>query len=809
MVTFQDKQFLIDGKPTLILSGEIHYFRLKKSQWQKAIDELKGCGCNTVASYIPWLCHEYEEGQFDLTGKSREELDLKAFLELCKENDLFFIARPGPFIMAEVKNEGIPYWIYEKYPHLSPIAWNSNPATTATCDYLHPDFLACAERWYQQVMPMLAEYLPENGGNLIGVQMDNEIGMLSWVSNCPDLTDYNLGLFIEWVNKQYGDQAEQRYHQKLTPDAAAFSLLRSPNEEIALSYHKDLGYFMRERFRRYVHTLKSYAENAGIHGVPFFVNVHGSGDSIGSGYPIGLSQLMETYRGCDDILAASDFYIGDVHIGNYAGIYLANAFTDCLNSPDQPPASLEFEAGDGNYAFNFNCQYSPSAIDIKSRLFVAQGNRLLNYYLLAGGENYRLPTKVNDGNDRIAFTGQKHGFAAPLDPYLNRGTSYNMTRDVITLLGTNRDSLSTMSQETDNVVLSFIPDYYMTEYHYPDSKRETEMIAEIKKVRDSGYYTVLAKSLLLTQHNFKALDIQNHNILETLGTGKTLILASCLYLSREIQQNVCDFIRAGGNVMIYGRLPIYDMEGNSCTLLADLIGAEPLELFGDRMLDHRHYYYCSVYPCGFASEYPEVRNSTGQSVSVSDAEVFLRHYGTDAVCGFRKEVGKSRVVCLLAEYHVEIQLMEELFSYLGIQKRYAHTAPFYGMFLLPIENSRGEAFLNIINVEDFSKEFELSKDGNKLFPYSLTVGAKRCLLLPFEVKALPDVTVLSSTAEIFRKDENSITFRLTQKTDHILLRTSKSIALSHPGEKIDSESGVEIIVKKGVIDSDFLTTSFS
>lgn len=47
---------------------------------------------------------------------------------------------------------------------------------------------------------------------------------------------------------------------------------------------------------------------------------------------------------------------------------------------------------------------------------IAQGNRLLNYYLFAGGRNYRLDERRGDGNDRIAATGERHGFAAPIDP---------------------------------------------------------------------------------------------------------------------------------------------------------------------------------------------------------------------------------------------------------------------------------------------------------------------------------------------------------------------------------------------------------
>jgi beta-galactosidase len=84
--------------------------------------------------------------------------------------------------------------------------------------------------------------------------------------------------------------------------------------------------------------------------------------------------------------------------------------------PDQPLTSIEFECGDGNYGMTLGGRYDPSAADLKTRMCIAQGNRMINYYLFAGGINYRLEQRPNDGNDRIAFTGERHGFAAPLSP---------------------------------------------------------------------------------------------------------------------------------------------------------------------------------------------------------------------------------------------------------------------------------------------------------------------------------------------------------------------------------------------------------
>ena len=136
-IEVRDGQVLINGKPEVVISGEVHYYRLKRDEWQDRLTKLKEAGLNAVAAYIPWLCHEEEEGIFDF-GQERENLDVEAFIELCARNDLYFIARPGPFIMAEMKNEGIPYWVAERFPKLVPDSWDHKKATTKTLDYLAP-----------------------------------------------------------------------------------------------------------------------------------------------------------------------------------------------------------------------------------------------------------------------------------------------------------------------------------------------------------------------------------------------------------------------------------------------------------------------------------------------------------------------------------------------------------------------------------------------------------------------------------------------------------------------------------------------
>ena len=170
--------------------------RLRDLRLQQAVVETRQrlalareAGCNAVASYIPWLVHELPDGSIDVTGATDPQRDVGAFIDLVAEEGMWFIARPGPFVMAELKNEGLPYRLYREHPEIIPVGWDARPTPSASVDYLASAFLEECRRWYRAIGPVLADRLITRGGPVIMMQLDNEIGMLDWVTNSPALTD--------------------------------------------------------------------------------------------------------------------------------------------------------------------------------------------------------------------------------------------------------------------------------------------------------------------------------------------------------------------------------------------------------------------------------------------------------------------------------------------------------------------------------------------------------------------------------------------------------------------------------------------
>jgi beta-galactosidase len=789
MIEIKNKQILIDGKPTIIMCGEIHYYRLEKSDWQDRIDKLKAAGCNAVATYVPWLCHEPEEGFIDIEGKTRPELDLVGFIDLCAENDLYFFLRPGPFIMAEMKNEGIPHWVIEKHPEIVPVTWEGKKTLAKTLDYLAPGFLQETRKWFAAVMNIAAPRLQTNGGNIIGVQLDNEIGMLSWVSNSPDLTDNVLQDFAGWLKERYdSDTLKERYPFSLDDVELRKEAIRTPSEEYAAELHFDLGYYMRNRFARYVSTLRSYSEEFGVKDIPFVVNIHGTGGGRALKYPIGISQLYESYTQAPGYLSGSDIYFGDLTMGTFQDLYLINGFMDAVHNPEQPLTSVEFNCGDGNFGDNFSGRYDPSATDFKTRMCIAQGNRLLNYYLFTGGRNYRLDKTCNDGNDRIAHTGERHGFAAPVSPEGELNYTFpRMARAIKTVMAVS-DKLAVMEEERDEVAFAFIPDYFMTESQYPKSEKMKEMYQNIEANRASAAWENMARAMLLSGYRFGSADIQNKPI-DSRETA-VVAVASARYMHRHVQEKLVNYLNEGGSILLYGEVPTFDMEAKSCTILADALGVKPE---GVRRADH--HYALSVCADGWAQSFPEIRTHISQVFNSGKAKPLFRVYGTDEVCGFETTVGKGKAIIIATVYNCQLEFFKTAFEKLGAKADLRHDCKYHGLFMTSTATKEGERFLHILNLDGFDKEFNVyDKETNLFDGRKLTLQSKDGVMLPINV-SFGDIKIAYSTAEVANVTGDTIAFRLTQSEDVIALDTEREIAPSDE-YRVETKGQLSLVVSK-------------
>src|SRR5688572_6595726 len=117
-VEIKGKKVFVNGEEQILFGGEFQYFRIPKTTWENSLRLFKDANINLISFYIPWIWHEFEEGQFDFTGITLPERDLSYFLKLCEQNGFSVMVRPGPYIYAEYQGFGVPEWLREKHPEI-------------------------------------------------------------------------------------------------------------------------------------------------------------------------------------------------------------------------------------------------------------------------------------------------------------------------------------------------------------------------------------------------------------------------------------------------------------------------------------------------------------------------------------------------------------------------------------------------------------------------------------------------------------------------------------------------------------------
>ena len=155
---YDSERFYINGEPVTLLSGSIHYFRTVPEYWRDRLKKLRQLGFNTVETYTCWNLHERKENQFDFSGM----LDLGRFLDIAKEEGLYAIVRPGPYICAEWDLGGMPSWLLA-YENMRIRCYDER-------------FLEKEKRYLSQLFEILVPRLITNGGNILMMQVENEYG---------------------------------------------------------------------------------------------------------------------------------------------------------------------------------------------------------------------------------------------------------------------------------------------------------------------------------------------------------------------------------------------------------------------------------------------------------------------------------------------------------------------------------------------------------------------------------------------------------------------------------------------------------
>ncbi|MGH9758106.1 MAG: beta-galactosidase, partial [Candidatus Acidiferrales bacterium] len=336
----------VDGRPFFIHSAAFYYYRIPRDQWESLLERYRSLGINTIDIYIPWNWHEPQKGQFDFDGHTNPRRNLRALLAIVAQKHLRLIARPGPEILNEWRNGGIPGWLLAqpefkmnaedliegRYAPLDGLSARDSEAA-AHAWLANPSYMDAAHAWFAAVARELAPY---NSHRMVSSPTDNPESLP--VEHSGPL------LFV-----QIGDDFAINRTNRVGPD-----------------------------FWKFVESMRADLQNQGLD-VPVFINptdmrVTAAGSTLAP--PIGA--MGQWY-----LRPGENASSGKQRINAHDALEIQFFTEELKTQPDFPPVMIEYQAGwyapgDDDHP----ADSVPSNTLLSSRLLIANGIHGINYFPL-------------------------------------------------------------------------------------------------------------------------------------------------------------------------------------------------------------------------------------------------------------------------------------------------------------------------------------------------------------------------------------------------------------------------------------------
>ena len=548
-IEIKNQQYYIDGKPQFLVSGEFHYFRVPREDWRSRLIALKEMGGNCIATYVPWLVHEPEEGNIQWAGTPNN--DLTAFLDLCAELSINVILRPGPLQYAELRDYGLPGWLFDKYPEIQAQRIDGSVFYRVP-SYMHPLFLEKTRKYFKEFSKIAKKYMSKNGGPVFMLQVDNELtGIHIWW----DTFDYNPqtnefgkenGRYSRFLKEKYKslDVLNERYGGTYTSFGEILPSHKSENAEFDRRRGKDYFEYYIETCSEYLKILANWLREDGLEE---YICHNSANQSMNGLFDRVVDKMGENFTlGCDHYYCLDRSWAQN----NPTPQYVLNVLysTEQMYNMGMVPTVMEMPAG----------SMSDTPPIVEEDLYacyminIALGIRGLNYYIFTGGPNY--------GN--IGSTCDVYDYHAFIHANGEINNTYYAGQKFGKFLCENSWLQSARRVTTVNV--AYENEWSRCEFYGLTDAVESQY-DNFKFVKNDVLY-----ALMCSEYSPSMIDISRH----IPRIDKPLILSSPTALSRKAQENTVEFLKQGGKLILLNTMPLLDENYNECTILKDFIDIE-------------------------------------------------------------------------------------------------------------------------------------------------------------------------------------------------------------------------------------------
>lgn len=620
----KEDSFCLDDQKVFLLSGEIHYFRIKRELWDKHLEAAKEAGLTTVSTYVPWAWHEEEEGIFDFDGKTCPEKDLLGWLQRCQAHGLHCIVKPGPFILAEFRGAGLPDWFVEKFAdQVKMRKRNGDIVKSDGVNLFHPIFLEKVSLWYDQIMPLISEMESSKGGPVIMMQICNEIGVFSWLAHQANYGNGVKERFVNFLKNKFSTIAELNslwrtdysdYSQvELPPDG---KLPYASKGDRSRDYEWHL--FWRTYYGDYLRMLAKMARDRGVT-VPFYHNLPGWIYGSGYEFPVNITMYEDLFEDKSEIFFGVDHIPEFLSYRNMHDDRIINDITRAMQG-NKPLFAAEFQSGSREYHVVTN----PREMELFYKASVANGLVGWNYYMFSQGRNPK----------RKGYSGETFYWFNPLTPEAERTSAFPLVKRMNSIIKTSESFIVNAKRKAEICVL-FYPPYYATELERPETGA-SNLQFNASSIRRPAYFDGLLKVLHVLNIDYDMVDLTKATS-DNLSNYKQVWAFSTDEMKAKDQETLVKYTEAGGNLVIFPYLPNREMSQKHCTILQDALQIHPS---GTEIIDS---------PLVDIFNLKDIKCANPQIIydekQIGDAEVIARTIN-GTVCGFVKKLGTGSVMHL-------------------------------------------------------------------------------------------------------------------------------------------------------------------
>ncbi|NLL84573.1 MAG: hypothetical protein GX230_10100 [Lentisphaerae bacterium] len=485
---------------TPLISGEFHYWRNHIEQWPEIFSAIRKLGLNVIATYVPWNFHEVEPGQYDFTGKTLMQRNLREFIRQTAAEGFQLIVRPGPYIYAEWPFGGV-------------------PERAAKLHRLDPRFLEMARHYIDAVAAELAPFQITRGGNIILCQACNE-AYPPIESFAEEIGCFNKsGLFADFLRNKYDNNLEllnRRWQSQLESFDEAQIYFHEPYVNTRLTLGERLLPAPQYRMR-YADSM----EFVGWYGTEIVRITAGWLREAGIDVPIcgnGWSPLYQNFTAMSEVV---DVVGCDVYpMPNFEGqqqteddwFYVMDIVRQtAANSNNGNCWSAEFQSG--LYPLRSVGYLPPNHFSYMTMALIARGLRGWNWYMLVTRDNWP-NAPINEWgrpNEYFPIHQEIVANARALEPWL-------------------------LDEVADASLIVYKP----------------------HRIIDPGNFESLYRALEAADIAYDYFDIGSGK----MPTNQRLIYAGSDWIERQAAERLAEFVRAGGTMITFSRFPAYDEYGN-------------------------------------------------------------------------------------------------------------------------------------------------------------------------------------------------------------------------------------------------------